>query len=186
MKYYNGVLPGEKPVRICSVVDVAWGGGDNVSMPVAYCYEDGSVYIHDVVYNPGEKKITQPLVAKKIVMNNVGDVDFEKNNGGGEYKEGVEKELNNIGYKCVMTQHNAPTNKAKELRIFQQAPEIREFYFLESGKRSKEYSMFMNDLFSFKVMGKNKHDDAPDSLARLSEKIHDNATAQLKIFTRPF
>lgn len=30
MKYYNGVLPGEKPVRICSVVDVAWGDRKSV------------------------------------------------------------------------------------------------------------------------------------------------------------
>ena len=42
-------------------------------------------------------------------------------------------------------------------------------YFLEDGKRSKEYSLFMQNVYAFKVLGKNKHDDAPDSLAMAAE-----------------
>jgi predicted phage terminase large subunit-like protein len=186
LKFYNGVLPAEEPVRISAVVDVAWGGGDFTSCPVAYVYEDSSVYIHDVVFNNGDKKITQPLIARKLMMNGVKDVDFEKNNGGKEFAEGVERELDNIGYKLVITSHNAPTTKAKNIRIFQQAPEIRNFYFLEAGKRSKEYTLFMNNLFSFKVVGKNKHDDAPDSLAQLSERLNGVQQTKIKVFQRPF
>lgn len=186
LQYYNGVLPAEDPVRISSVVDVAWGGGDYTASVMAYCYEDGSVYIHDVVFNNGDKKVTQPLIARKLMMHNVRDVDFEKNNGGKEYAEGVEREMEKIGYKCVITSHNAPTTKAKNIRIFQQAPEIRTFYFLEAGKRSKEYTLFMNNLFSFKVVGKNKHDDAPDCLAQLSERLNGMQQTKIKIFNRPF
>lgn len=185
MKFFNGELPGEEPIRKLSVVDVAWGGGDYVSSPIAYVYDDGSVYIPDVVFNKDNKKITQPLIAKKIVTHQIGDIDFEANNGGNEYKEGVERELDKLEYKCVITSHSAPTNKAKEVRIFQQAPEIREYYFLENGKRSKEYQLFMNNLYSFKVMGKNKNDDAPDSLAQLAERINTNHSNKPKIFKRP-
>lgn len=36
---------------------------------------------------------------------------------------------------------------------------------MEDGKRSKEYTKFMQNVFSFKMTGKNKHDDSVDSLA---------------------
>jgi hypothetical protein len=37
--------------------------------------------------------------------------------------------------------------------------------FLNSGNRGKIYDAFMNNVFSFSMTGRNKHDDAPDSLA---------------------
>ena len=37
--------------------------------------------------------------------------------------------------------------------------------FRESGTRSRAYELFMQNVFSYKLLGKNKHDDAPDSLA---------------------
>jgi len=56
------------------------------------------------------------------------------------------------------------TSNGKVLRIFDKAPEIREcMVFLE--KRPKQYALFMQNVYSFTVEGKNKHDDAPDSLA---------------------
>ena len=42
--------------------------------------------------------------------------------------------------------------------------------FLEEGRRSKEYEMFMQNVYSFSITGKNKHDDAPDSLASLCQR----------------
>lgn len=58
------------------------------------------------------------------------------------------------------------TGTGKEQRIFDKAPEIRErMIFLESGKRSKEYELFMQNVFAFTIVGKNRNDDAPDSLA---------------------
>ena len=44
LNYYNGVLPEGGLVRKYAACDVAWGGGDSLSMPIAYEYEDGSVY----------------------------------------------------------------------------------------------------------------------------------------------
>ena len=58
------------------------------------------------------------------------------------------------------------TGKGKEQRIFDKSPDIKErMVFLESGKRSKPYQMFMDNVYAFSVTGVNKHDDAPDSLA---------------------
>ena len=56
LNYYNGVLPDGDCVKK-AVCDVAWGGGDSLAMPFAYIYGD-TVYIHDVIFNNGDKEIT--------------------------------------------------------------------------------------------------------------------------------
>ena len=50
-----------------------------------------------------------------------------------------------------------------------QRPEIREMFFLADGFRNKIYQKFIQNIFSFKLSGKNKHDDAPDSMAQLCD-----------------
>lgn len=167
-KFYNGTLPDGEPDRIFTFCDVAFGGGDFLSMPIAYQYGD-DVYIHDVVFNKSDKKITQPIVAEKIIKNKIGSVRFEYNSGGEGYAEDVDELLKKKGYSCNIQGVYAPTNKKKEIRIWDKAPDIRSFFFRDTTCRDKEYSQFMQNLFSFVVEGKNKHDDAPDSLAGLAD-----------------
>lgn len=101
------------------------------------------------------------------------------------YAEGVEKSLEKLDYRCnVLTSTSHYTGNGKEQRIFDCAPDIREhFVFLEAGKRSKEYNLFMNQVFSFSINGKNKHDDAPDSLAMASKMVH-RSSQKAKIISR--
>jgi len=76
--FINGVLPNEEPIKIVSACDVALGGSDYLSMPVAYIYSDGSVYIHDVVYDNSEKTITQPKVVKALIKNRVSNASLRR------------------------------------------------------------------------------------------------------------
>lgn len=187
MKYYNGTLPEENPVRIFMAVDPAFGGGDFVAAPICYQYEDGRVFVHDVVYSDADKKITQPLIVSKIIFHKVQAADFEITKSTAAYKEVIEESLKEKGYKINITSHSAPTNVAKEIRIRDKAPEIREMYFRESGKRrSKEYELFMQNVFSFSITGKNKHDDAPDSLAQAVDMIRGVRVAVIEIGNRTF
>lgn len=185
MRYYNGTLPEETPIRVFMAVDPAFGGGDFTSAPVCFQYADGSVYVADVVFNNGEKNITQPLIVSKIREHGVQAAQFEVNKSTASYKEGVESLLKQEGYRLNITSKAAPNNVAKEVRIFDKAPEIREFYFLEDGKRSKEYTKFMQNVFSFKMTGKNKHDDSVDSLAMAVDMIQ-SVSAKISVLKRPF
>ena len=97
----------------------------------------------------------------------------------------MEALLKGRGYRLNITTKAAPTDKAKFQRIFDKAPDIRErMIFRESGQRDKAYSMFMQNVFAYKTLGKNKNDDAPDSLTmainmtRISPKV--------EAFRRPF
>lgn len=186
MRFYNGVLPDKVPDRIFLACDVAFGGGDFLSAPVCFQYGE-DVFIHDWIFDNGDKFVTRPKVIAIIMKYKVQAANFEKNNGGGEYQEYIEDHLKaDFGYKLNITSTYAPTTKRKEQRIFDHAPEIREFYFLEDGKRSKEYSLAMTNLYSFKITGKNKNDDAPDSLSQVCEMISSSAHRRVEIFKRPF
>ena len=184
-RYYNGTLPEDAPDRIFIAVDPAFGGGDFVAGPVCYQYGD-DIYVHDVVYDNGDKRVTQPLIVQAVIRNNVAAMRFEANKSTESYKEEVEELLKKQGYRLNITTKPAPTNKGKNQRIFDKAPDIREMMiFREPGKRSKAYELFMQNVFSFKMFAKNKNDDAPDSLAMAIDMVVRPAM-RAEVFKRTF
>jgi predicted phage terminase large subunit-like protein len=183
LRYYNGVLPDSQPDRVFMAVDPAWGGGDFVASPVCFMYGN-DIYVHDVVYDNRDKKITQPLLAKAVQRNDVAAMRIEANKMTEDYKEGVERELLAIGLRINLTTKAAPSDKGKNERIFDKAPDIRDrMIFREEGKRTKEYSLFMQNVYSYKLTGKNKNDDAPDSLAMAIDMV-DHRGIKAEIFKR--
>ena len=176
MRYFNGVMPeGYKSVFLAC--DPAWGGGDYLAAPI--CVQVGDeVYIPDVVYTNEDKRTSIPLLADAIHKYGASKIQIEAN----KMTQGFADELNDClrkkGIKCVVLTKAAPTNTSKEQRIFDKAPEIREsFLFLTDDKRSKAYQMFMDNVFTFTISGKNKHDDAPDSLAMAAGMVFRHAAA---------
>ena len=180
MNFYNGVLPNEEPLKIVAACDVALGGSDYLAMPIAYVYVDGSVYIHDVIFDNSEKSITKPRVVDALVSNNVTTAFFEANAGGEGYKDEVDVELKEKGKEINLVSkfaqqmilstggHASKSQVRKEQRIWDNAAEIRKFYFRDNGCQNVEYRKFMNNVYAFTMTGRNKHDDAPDALASLS------------------
>ena len=183
-RYYNGELPEGDPDRKFMAVDPAFGGGDYVAAPIGYQYGN-DIYITDVVFSNEDKSVTQPLIAQKTLKHTLNALQFEANKSTVSYKEGVESLLKQQNYRLNITSKPAPTTVSKEQRIFDKAPDVRErCIFLEPSKRSKEYNLFMQQVFSFKVVGKNKHDDAPDSLAMLMDMVL-NPSGMYQVFRRP-
>ena len=184
LRYFNGVLPDGEPDKKVAVVDTAWGGGDSLSMPIAYVYGNDA-YIVDVVFNNGDKTVTRPLVIGKLKAHRPHMVRWESNNGGDEYGGIVDEKLREDGVRINMSYKKAPTNQSKLSRIIQYAPDIKKFYFLDEKSRDSEYERFMREITLFTVSGKNPHDDAPDSVAMLVDFL----TAGVKMVTvapRPF
>lgn len=185
LRYYNGVLPDGEPDNICFVNDVAWGGGDSLSMPVAYVY-GSDVYIHDWVFDRRDKSVTKPRVIAKILAHKIKMGRTEANNGGEEYSDDVYRILRSeYGYSINMSHKKAPTNMAKLTRIEQHAPTIRTFYFRSDNCRDDDYRKAMNELTSFSFTVKNLHDDAADSLAMMADYVFDR-TKIITAGVRPF
>lgn len=180
---YNGVLPDGEPSKI-AVCDVAWGGGDSLSMPFAYQYGD-DVYIHDVVFSRGDKTVTRPIVIGRTKQHMPHRERYEANNGGDEYADVVDRELRSDGVHINISSRKAPNNQSKMARIIQFAPDIKKFYFLDKKHRSAEYQAFMDELTTFTQMGKNPHDDAADSLAMLADEVFSGGS-RVEVFRRPW
>lgn len=184
-RYYNGVLPEENPDRVFIAVDPAFGGGDFLSAPICFQYGD-DIYVHDVVYSDKDKTVTQPLLVKAVKDYGAAAMQIEGNKATEGYKDGVEEMLKADGVRINLTSKPAPNNKSKEQRIYDKAPDIREhMIFREDGTRTKAYELFMQNVYSFTLMGKNKHDDAPDSLAMAVDMAY-MIPRKLKIFQNPF
>ena len=167
LRYYNGILP-EGDSRVVTACDVAWGGGDSLSMPIGREYENGDVYIFDWVFNRGTKEVTIPIVTGKIIGNKIRQINFEANNGGDMYRTHINEKLIAQKYKCSCTSSKAPGNMEKMAKIIAYSDDIkRNFIFLDEEHRSKEYQAAMDELTFFVQLGKNVHDDAPDSLSQL-------------------
>ena len=185
LKYYNGVLPDGEPDNIVFVNDVAWGGGDSLSMPIAYVY-GADVFVHDWVFDKRDKSFTKPRVIAKILQHKIKMGQTEANNGGEEYSDDVYRILRqDYQYSINMSHKKAPTNMGKLTRIEQHAPTIRNFYFRESSCRDEDYRRAMNELTSFSFTAKNLHDDAADSMAMLAAYVFDRSKVAT-VARRPF
>lgn len=184
LNYYNGTLPDGRADNILFAADIAWGGGDSFSMPIVYIYGD-TAYIHDVIFDKGDKFRTKPRVIEKILHHKVKMGRFEANNGGDEYADDISRQLKDIGYSMNLTHKKAPSNMSKMSRIEQHAPNIKTFYFRDYKNRSKEYQRFMDELTTFTFTGKNLHDDAADSMAMLVDYMT-GGIKSIQVFKRFF
>ena len=167
-------LPGQAPDSIVAVCDVAFGGTDYLSMPIAYVYGD-QCYIEDVVFRSrADYHVTEPMVAGKILTHGVQMMEFEANNGGDFYARDVDDMVRKqSNHRCNITTKRASTKQSKLTRIIQFSPDIKEFYFKDSSMYSPkdEYGMFMTNLTTFVQTGEVEHEDGPDSLAMLASYI---------------
>ena len=205
LRYFNGILPDGDFCRI-GVVDVAWGGGDSLSMPIGAEYDNGDVYIYDWVFNKGAKEVTLPLVVGRIIGNGIRQTRFEGNTGGELYCQYVDERLQDQKYKCSCTSRKAPNKVEKLSKIIAYSGDIkRKFIFLESKKvtqdqlqkdaelgvvryrRNDEYQAAMDELTMFVSIGENKHDDAADGLTQLEMFIENpNNLATATATANPF
>lgn len=185
LRTYNGVLP-EGDSRVVSACDVAWGGGDALSMPIGREYENGDVYIFDWVFNRGAKEVTLPIVAGKIMGNKITQINFEANNGGHMYRMYIDEKLKAANYKCSCTDTKAPGNMDKMSKIIAYSGDIkRKFIFLDEAHRSKEYQEAMDEVTFFVQLGKNEHDDSVDSLSQLERFLEGGSGGKATAMQNP-
>ena len=185
MQFFNGEVTDEV-IRKYIAVDPAFGGGDYVAAPVCWEVDEDHIYVVDVVYNNGDKTVTIPEIVEKAEKWGVQAIQVEANKMTESFTEEVDKQLREKNIRINVTSKPASSLKAKEQRIFDKAPDIRScMYFLESGKRFREYELFMQNVYAFKFLGKNDHDDAPDSLAMAIDMVR-NPIPTLKSFKRFF
>lgn len=187
LNYYNGVLPDGDCIT-AAACDVAWGGGDSLSMPFGKLFgsvDDGPIYIPDWIFNKGDKYVTKPLVVAKTLQHKPNMERFEANNGGDEYAEDIDRLLREQGFKTNISWAKASNQVGKMAKIIQYAPDIkRRCYFLKPELQSQEYKAAMEELGIIVQVGKNEHEDSADGLTQLIQ-VFENGTVKTTIINSP-
>lgn len=189
MRYFDGKLP-EGNCEVYSFCDPAWGGSDALSMPFGYKFDGDHIYVPDIIYDKRDKDVTEPRVCAKIIEHKPNVTEFESNNGGELYKEHIEESLVEKGYRfnitTTLTTGGRFAKGAKHSQILAYAPDIRsKLIFVDPKKQSPEYRRAFDELTSYTEDGNVKHDDVPDSLAKMMRRILDGATTY-EICDRPW
>lgn len=185
LRYYNGVLP-EGDHRVVGACDVAWGGGDSLSMPIGYEYPNGDVYIPSWIFNKGKKEVTIPLVTGKIIGEKLTEIQFEANNGGDMYSDRVSTELEKHNYHCSCSYKKAPGNMEKMTKMVAYSGDVKKhFIFLDPEHQDQEYSDAMDELNMTVQIGDNEHDDAGDGITQLAMKIYGDIDGPASIIQSP-
>lgn len=187
LNYYNGVLPDGDCIT-AAACDVAWGGGDSLSMPFGKLFgsvDDGPIYIPDWIFNKGDKYVTKPLVVAKTLQHKPNMERFEANNGGDEYAEDIDRLLREQGFKTNISWAKASNQVGKMAKIIQYAPDIkRRCYFLKPELQSQEYKAAMEELGIIVQVGKNEHEDSADGLVQLIQ-LFENGNVKTTIINSP-
>lgn len=187
LRYYNGVRPEQEPDRTFIIVDPSWGGGDYVAAITVQQYGN-DLLIPAVVFSNEDKTVTQPMIVAMAEKYNATAMKVEGTKMTASYGEDIDHKLREKGIRiniAINTSHFTGTGKRD--RIIARAPDIRErMLFLGEGYRPKEYSQFMQNVYSFTFNGKMKHDDAPDVLAMGIDYVTVGTVAKAEVMQRPW
>ena len=166
-KTYNELPPFEV---IKSYTDTADEGADYLCSIIYGVYKN-EAYLLDVIYTKESMEITEPQVAKAIYEYNVAIADIESNNGGRGFVRSVRRileEVYNSNRTKIIAFHQS---KNKESRILSQATWVMDHIYMPMDWQVR-WKDFAKAILRFQREGKNEHDDAPDALTGVAEKIN--------------
>lgn len=161
-------LPKEKIVKIAAYCDTA-DTGDDFLCNIIYADCKDSAYILDVIYTKEAMEITEPLVAEAYKKFDINVADIESNNGGRAFARNIERITRDKGnYKTVVKWFHQSGNKIA--RILSNSAWVNANVYMPIDWKNK-WGEFAKDIISYQKEGKNKHDDGPDALTGVAEKV---------------
>lgn len=200
LRFFNGDFDDElenKERKIIALCDPAFGGADNLSMPVCADFGGKQKYIIDWVYKKGTQAVTVPLVVAAIKKHYITELHIEQNAGGKLITDSIKAEMKKQNvYFCRIIPYYANTKLPKEEKIKGYSDRVKEtFIFLMSRQylaiddrptyiRTQMYQDAMDEFTMYTSEGKNPHDDASDSITQLAIVIDKKAT-QTVIMSSP-
>ena len=155
---------------IKNYTDTADTGSDYLAS-ITYGVYDGEAYILDVVYTKDAMETTEPAVADMLHRNGVNVADIESNNGGRGFSRNVQNILKQKynSNKCTINAFHQSGNKIA--RIQSNATWVMNHIYMPKNWRDR-WPQFAADVTKYQREGKNAHDDAPDALTGIAEKIN--------------
>lgn len=161
----------EKPkfVKILANCDTADTGLDYLCCVIYGQTKEKKNYILDVYYTQDSMEITEEEVAKRLTTFKVQHFYPESNNGGRGFSRSVERRCREMGNNFTVFRPYTQTLN-KQARILSNATTVELNVFFPKNW-SKLFPTFYQHVTEYQRTGKNEHDDAPDCLTSIVEKL---------------
>ena len=144
--------------------------GEDYLCSICYGVYNKEAYVMDLIYTKEPMEVTEPAVAKMLLANNVNVADIESNNGGRGFARAVERELRELGSNRTRVDwfHQSAN---KEARILSNSTWVMDHIYFPANWQDR-WPEFAKAILSYQKEGKNKHDDVPDCLTGVAEKVN--------------
>jgi len=179
-------LPDTPPDAVLAICDTKEQGADYCVCPVFYQYGP-DFYMDAIICDNGKVEVIQERVAQMLVDRKVKLCRIESNRGGTIFAQNVEKRVKELGGMTSIQTRWTQTNK--DTRIQVNSALVKEHILFKDESlyaQNKEYRDAMQQLTTYSMMGKNKHDDVPDALAMFVDWQMTDRANIATIMKRPF
>lgn len=166
--------------QIQSMCDPADEGSDYLCN-IIYGIVHGSdkAYILDVYYTKDNLDKTEKEIPKRLKAYDVNFMIIENNFGGNAFKKIIQNELIKIGGDSVRIMTFTQTLN-KVARILSNSTNVQRQIYMPEGWK-KLFPQFYKDVTDYQKEGKNKHDDGPDTLTMIVERVKRASGKQLPL-----
>ena len=171
LQRYIGGLPDREPDSILAICDTKDTGTDYNFLGVFYQYGD-RYYLEDLTFKNIDPGTLDELNSDMLVKHHVQQAQFESNKEGSRTANEVERLVKAKGGRCHITKKYTTQNK--ETKIIVNSSWVKEhviFKDITEYEPKSDYGVMMSFLCSYTQLGKNKHDDAPDTLAMFAQFV---------------
>ena len=164
------VLP-NNVVAIKAECDPADTGKDYLCMIVYAETADKFAYVLDIIYNDNKVEITIPLICKSLIANKAQKLTMESNSGGRLLGNNIKQRLEEMGWhRTIVNPIPTTSSQNKQARINNMSEVVQTRIFMPKNW-SNRFDNFYKDVFKYISGGKNAHDDGPDCLTRVAERL---------------
>ena len=146
--------------------DVADTGSDYLCS-ICYTETEAGMFVEDILYTQKSQEYTEPKQAEMLAKHETETANIESNNGGRSYGRNVETQTRIIGNKVTEFSFFHQSQN-KQVRIFSRANEAMNLIYFPEGW-DKMWPIFYQHVTGYMKTGKNKFDDAPDTLTGMCE-----------------
>lgn len=183
-RYFD--LPEKEPDSVLAICDTKEQGADYCVCPVFYQYGN-DFYMDAIICDNGKVEVVQDRVAALLVDRKVKMCRIESNRGGTLFAQNVQKRVKELGGMTSITTKWTQSSKETRIQINSSLVKAHVLFKDESlYTKDREYRDAMTQLTTYSMMGKNKHDDVPDTLAMFVDWQMSERTTQAVIMRRPF
>lgn len=178
-------LPIEPSIRK-NYTDTADTGSDYLCS-ICYVETKMGMYVTDVLYTDKPMEFTEPKTAEMLLANQTALVKIESNNGGRGFARNVERAVRysggSIANKMMFVTFHQGANK--HVRIFSHSAEVQNLIYFPSNWE-RRWPQFARTVKSYRKVGRNAHDDAPDVLTGMVENYLNGSTGAMKATVKQY